>query len=85
MCILGHQAAELLVELTDHNGDMGYAHYDYFQIGSELEGYKLSVLSGFKGDAGDSLSGHLGAEFTTYDMDRDSCKDQNCAEVYCKY
>ncbi|XP_050514536.1 fibrinogen C domain-containing protein 1-B-like isoform X3 [Diabrotica virgifera virgifera] len=76
------EANELLVELVDKDGISAYALYDSFAIGSEVEGYYLSTLKGYSGDAGDSLSNHLGQKFTTLDLDQDQKPDGNCAEIF---
>ncbi|XP_072398452.1 fibrinogen C domain-containing protein 1-B-like [Diabrotica undecimpunctata] len=73
------EANLLLVELVDKDGINAYALYDSFAIGSEVEGYYLSTLKGYSGDAGDSLTYHLGQNFTTKDLDLDQ-SILNCAE-----
>ena len=62
----------------EQNGNGGYyAEYSHFAItGSD---YTLS-LSGFKGNAGDSLSYHSGRRWSTYDRDIDDCW-ANCAST----
>jgi len=52
----------LRIDLEDWDGNRRFAHYDHFQIKSELDGYELST-SGYSGDAGDSLSSHNGLKF----------------------
>uniref|UniRef100_A0A6P7H6M5 Fibrinogen C domain-containing protein 1-B-like n=1 Tax=Diabrotica virgifera virgifera TaxID=50390 RepID=A0A6P7H6M5_DIAVI len=74
------EANELLVELVDKDEINAYALYNTFAIGSEVKGYYLSTLEGYSGNAGDSLTYHLGQNFSTYDLDLDSSV-VNCAEV----
>ncbi|CAH1108632.1 unnamed protein product [Psylliodes chrysocephalus] len=77
----GFEVSELLVEITDRDKIKAYAHYKGFGIGSETEGYALSVLKGFSGDAGDSLKGHYNCKFTTKDLDQDK-HGNNCAVLF---
>ncbi|CAH1108631.1 unnamed protein product [Psylliodes chrysocephalus] len=79
--IVGFEANELLVEITDRDKIKAYAHYKSFGIGPETDGYPLNLLNGFSGDAGDSLGYHSGAKFSTKDMDQDTVPG-NCAETY---
>lgn len=79
---------ELRVDLEDHDGYRAYAKYSRFKVGSESENFKLEV-TGYSGDAGDSLSlpprenyhTHDGMEFTTMDRDNDETSI-NCAIRY---
>jgi len=74
---------ELRIEMEDFMGNVAYAEYSVFAIGSERESYPLSVLGTFKDSvepsAGDSLSYHAGARFSTVDQDNDNCIECNCA------
>ncbi|XP_023310093.1 microfibril-associated glycoprotein 4-like [Anoplophora glabripennis] len=71
----GFEPTELLVEIVDRDNVSAFAHYTSFAIGAEPGGYKLDRLSGFSGDAGDSLTAHLGSKFSTKDLDftNDAC------------
>ena len=55
-----------------------YAVYTTFKIASESEGYMLKV-SGYYGNAGDSLLYHNGSKFSTKDRDNDY-SPSNCAQ-----
>ena len=57
---------ELRVDLQDFAGNKRYAGYDKFMIGPKTASYILTV-SGYTGDAGDSLAGHNGHSFSTND------------------
>ncbi|XP_005180729.2 fibrinogen C domain-containing protein 1 isoform X1 [Musca domestica] len=72
---------ELLVVLEDFDDDRRYAKYDNFVIASEKENYKLQSLGQYNGTAGDSLTYHLGYNFTTKDRDND-IDNNNCAQIF---
>ena len=88
------QPYRLRVEVQDRSTDLWYsAEYWSFKIGNELNRkYRLDV-SGYSGDAGDSLQYegnyndngnfgyfyHNGMHFSTYDHDNDRLVDNNCA------
>ncbi|XP_020802027.1 microfibril-associated glycoprotein 4-like [Drosophila serrata] len=63
---------ELCIELEDINGTTSFAHYDNFEIGSEMESYYLKSIGNYNGIAGDSLSYHNGSKFSTFDVATDS-------------
>ncbi|CAL8396582.1 unnamed protein product [Gadus morhua 'NCC'] len=74
MYLLSSQRPNVLrVELTDWNGHQAFSLYDRFLVGSEKQNYRLSLKS-HSGTAGrqSSLVIH-GADFSTTDMDNDSC------------
>uniref|UniRef100_A0A182JJZ0 Fibrinogen C-terminal domain-containing protein n=1 Tax=Anopheles atroparvus TaxID=41427 RepID=A0A182JJZ0_ANOAO len=72
---------ELLVVLETAYNEVGYAHYDDFQMGDERDKYRLNSLGSYSGNAGDSLRYHEGSAFSTKDRDNDN-KNMNCAEYY---
>ncbi|XP_064132680.1 tenascin-N [Loxodonta africana] len=67
---------EVRVDLQTAN-DSAYAVYDFFQVASSKERYKLTVGK-YRGTAGDALSYHNGWKFTTFDRDNDIALS-NCA------
>ena len=67
----------LRVELKDINGNINYAKYSTFNIGSSSTQYTLTV-SGYSGTAGDCLTYHSGMKFSTKDRDNDAW-NFNCA------
>lgn len=67
----------LIVDLIDLNGKKAFAKYSRFKVGDERSGYKLEV-SGYFGNAGDSLRHHNNMKFTTKDKDNDIWNG-NCA------
>ncbi|XP_062619087.1 ficolin-1-like [Saccostrea cucullata] len=70
---------ELRIDMEDKIGEWRYAKYSHFSIGGPDTNYTLSV-SGYTGNAGDSLSFHNGFQFSTYDRDNDQHAGVNCAE-----
>lgn len=67
----------LRVEVQDWENHWYHAEYQVFRIDAENESYKLHV-SGYEGDAGDSLAFHDGMPFSTMDKNSDS-NDGICA------
>ena len=72
--------AALRVDLEDFEGENRYAKYSTFQILDSSRKYQLNV-SGYSGDAGDSLITHNGMNFTTKDQDNDAYQ-YNCATIF---
>ena len=60
-----------------NRNDLRYAEYSTFEISDETNGYSIKV-SGYTGDAGDSLIYHNNMKFTTKDRDQDLLTE-NCA------
>ncbi|XP_037681223.1 tenascin-N [Choloepus didactylus] len=67
---------EVRVDLRTAN-ESAYAVYDFFQVASSKERYKLTVGK-YRGTAGDALTYHNGWKFTTFDRDNDIALS-NCA------
>uniref|UniRef100_A0A8D2DJN3 Tenascin-N n=1 Tax=Sciurus vulgaris TaxID=55149 RepID=A0A8D2DJN3_SCIVU len=67
---------EVRVDLQTVN-ESAYAVYDFFQVASSKERYRLSVGK-YRGTAGDALTYHNGWKFTTFDRDNDIALS-NCA------
>ncbi|XP_027756736.1 fibrinogen alpha chain [Empidonax traillii] len=90
MHLLTQNDTLLRVELEDWDGNAVYAEY-IVQVGSEAEGYALTVSS-YEGTAGDALiagwmeegteyTSHAQMKFSTFDRDQDHW-EENCAEMY---
>ncbi|KAH8388953.1 hypothetical protein KR215_008280, partial [Drosophila sulfurigaster] len=73
---------ELYIQLKDFNDEIFYAHYENFQIGNEMEMYKLKKLGKMTGNVANKLVDHLGHKFSTYDMDNDNSTNDNIAVRY---
>ncbi|KAK1329243.1 hypothetical protein QTO34_011423 [Cnephaeus nilssonii] len=67
---------EVRVDLQTAN-ESAYAVYDFFQVASSKERYRLTVGK-YRGTAGDALTYHNGWKFTTFDRDNDIALS-NCA------
>uniref|UniRef100_A0A1X7TTH3 Fibrinogen C-terminal domain-containing protein n=1 Tax=Amphimedon queenslandica TaxID=400682 RepID=A0A1X7TTH3_AMPQE len=74
------QSNNLRVELEDFDGNKKYATYSTFKVGNADTEYTLTV-SGYGGNAGDSLSYHSRMKFSTKDQDNDDSSG-NCATAY---
>uniref|UniRef100_W8CDY8 Ficolin-1 n=2 Tax=Ceratitis capitata TaxID=7213 RepID=W8CDY8_CERCA len=74
-------AQELLIIMEDFDGVRRHAKYNEFAIGDESEAYVLKLLGNYSGDAGDSLSHHVGHKWSTIDRDND-IDPTNCAERF---
>lgn len=80
---------QLRIKLEDFNGDTAFAHYDKCYVEDERNGYRLQV-SGYRGNAGDSLSNlgnsdnftAAGMMFSTHDEDRDASHEINCSQYW---
>ncbi|XP_025102666.1 angiopoietin-related protein 2-like [Pomacea canaliculata] len=70
----------LRVDIRDLNGRSHFAEYSTFRVDGPETNYRLTV-SGFSGNAGDSMWYHHGQRFTTFDRDNDKSGD-NCAQMY---
>ena len=77
---LTRASSELRIDMTDWSNSAAYAKYSSFAVGDSPSLYTLSV-SGYSGNAGDSLSYHNGMKFSTFDKDNDLWSE-NCAVTY---
>lgn len=58
-----------------------FSRYANFNVGSSLNDYMLTVSNyNESSTAGDSLSSHSGARFSTADRDNDNHRSKNCAQ-----
>ena len=73
--------SELRIDLEDWDGAAAYANYSSFQVRDASTKYRLEV-TGYMGNAGDSLAAHNGSAFSTYDRDNDYTNVVNCALEY---
>ena len=73
--------SKLRIDLKNGEGVKKYAEYLSFSIDNESNKYRSSI-SGYKGNAGDSLSYHNNYNFTTKDSDNDNSSYRNCSEEF---
>ena len=71
----------LRIDLEDFDGNIRYANYSTFRVLDSSRKYQLNV-TGYSGDAGDSLTYHNGFSFTTHDQDNDHQWGSNCATYF---
>ena len=71
---------KLRIDMKAFSLAKGYAQYGVFSIGSESEGYKLSV-SNFTGNVIDRLSFDNNNKFSTRDVDQDEWRRGSCAKL----
>ena len=71
--------ASLRVDMSDFDGNITHASYEFFNVDKPSNLYRLSV-GGYNGTAGDSLSYHNRMAFTTRDQDNDEDTRHNCAD-----
>uniref|UniRef100_A0A182QF69 Fibrinogen C-terminal domain-containing protein n=1 Tax=Anopheles farauti TaxID=69004 RepID=A0A182QF69_9DIPT len=72
---------EILFWLKNYQGLIQYSKFTKFLLGNATEGYRLKFANGYTGNAGDSISRHVGMKFTTYDRDNDPVP-YNCAKKH---
>lgn len=70
----------LRIDLQDWDGNWLWAEYKHFAISDEADKYRLRV-SGYRGNAGDSLTYHNNSAFSTYDNNNDRSDNEKCSEV----
>ncbi|XP_059221763.1 ficolin-1 [Stomoxys calcitrans] len=77
-----NRSQELLIVLTDFDGQTRYARYSTFRIGREDEQYAITELGMYSGDAGDAMVYHRGKKFSTLDRDNNSGNLRNCPHTF---
>ncbi|XP_072182280.1 microfibril-associated glycoprotein 4-like [Diadema setosum] len=68
--ILGQRSFQIRIDIEDDSGSKGYAKYNSFAVDGAENNYRLSV-SGYEGNAGDSLTTHSDSPFSTADRPND--------------
>jgi hypothetical protein len=76
-----YQRYVLRIEMTDCEGLTKFEEYDNFVVGGSSCKFRLNSVGAFCGDAGDSLTYHVGMYFSTADQDNDVWTS-NCAVTY---
>ncbi|XP_078577000.1 microfibril-associated glycoprotein 4-like [Branchiostoma floridae x Branchiostoma japonicum] len=71
---------KLRITLEDWNNNTRFAEYSTFRVSGEGDGYRLH-LSGYSGNAGDSMAHSNGHRFSTVDRDNDDDRS-HCSQHY---
>ena len=77
---LGTKPTELFFELVDWDLKKVYALYDDFQMGNELESYRIKTVGQYRGDAGNSFKSQTEKFSTT-----DHGENIRCADYHSKF
>ncbi|XP_034109473.1 ficolin-1-like [Drosophila albomicans] len=76
-----NQPNELYIRMEHVNKIVRIAHYDNFNVGDEVSGYKLLSLGKHLGNSTDALRRNEKMKFTTFDRDNDAHISSNCAQI----
>ncbi|CAC5411440.1 Fibrinogen-like protein 1,Fibrinogen-like protein A,Tenascin,Ryncolin-2,Ryncolin-4,Tenascin-X,Techylectin-5B, Microfibril-associated glycoprotein 4,Fibrinogen alpha chain,Angiopoietin-related protein 1,Ficolin-2,Ryncolin-1,Tenascin-R,Ryncolin-3,Ficolin-1,Fibroleukin [Mytilus coruscus] len=68
---------EMRIDLEDWNDEKRYALFKSFKVGDQSTNYRLTI-SGYSGNAGNSMTENNNMPFSTYDRDNDKAS-YNCA------
>jgi len=79
--ILTQDRYVLRIDMEDWEGNKRFAQFNDFFIDDEACKYTLVRVGTFCGDAGDSLTNHVGSKWSTPDQDNDASGD-SCAKIY---
>jgi len=77
-----YQQQELLIVMETPQGKQAYELYDNFRISSESNYYTLETVGTASGNAGDSLTQHMGMKFSTKDRKNDIDTKRHCAQYF---
>ncbi|XP_078618793.1 uncharacterized protein LOC144886191 [Branchiostoma floridae x Branchiostoma japonicum] len=80
--LTSQKAYSLRVDLMDWEGQRKNAQYSFFKVSGESDQYRLHTISGYSGNAGNSMSSNKGYRFSTVDMDNDYDGLRHCAQVF---
>merc|ERR1712226_605908 len=69
---------EMIIELTNADGEIKQVHYDTFKVDSECNGFSLTLDYSEDSDLPDSMRSNREMKFSTFDNDNDMSRD-NCA------
>ncbi|XP_053663749.1 angiopoietin-related protein 1-like [Anopheles marshallii] len=72
---------EIMFWLKNFQGLVQYSKFTKFSLGNATELYILKQTGPYAGNAGDSITRHVGNKFTTYDRDNDPAP-YNCAKKH---
>ena len=78
--LTSYDTQQLRIDLEDFEGETRFAKYSSFSVGPSHDQYRLNV-SGYSGDANDSLINHHGFRFSAWNADHEN-SSKHCAQVY---
>ncbi|MCL4147130.1 UNVERIFIED_CONTAM: hypothetical protein GTU68_064355 [Idotea baltica] len=67
-------------DLWDKDDNHRYAEYSEFSVSGESDNYRLAI-SGYSGNAGDSMEYHNQMQFSTKDRDNDKKSSESCSNM----
>ncbi|XP_077972279.1 ryncolin-1-like [Styela clava] len=74
-------AHEIRFDFTTMDNEKLFAKYRQFQIAGAEDSYRITI-TGYSGNAGDSMAFHNNNQFSTMDQKNDLDQGKNCAEAY---
>ncbi|CAC5364780.1 unnamed protein product [Mytilus coruscus] len=69
---------EMRIDLEDWNDEKRYALFKSFKVGDQSTNYRLTI-SGYSGNAGNSMTENNNMPFSTYDRDNDKASYNQCS------
>ncbi|XP_039264199.2 microfibril-associated glycoprotein 4-like [Styela clava] len=72
---------EIRFDFVTRDNDKLFAKYGQFKIAGKEDNYRITI-TGYSGNAGDSMAYHNNNQFSTMDQENDQDTGKNCAEVY---
>ncbi|XP_039262911.2 ryncolin-1-like [Styela clava] len=72
---------EIRFDFITRGNEKIFAKYGQFQIAGAEENYRITI-TGYSGNAGDSMANHNNNQFTTKDQENDHDPGKNCAVSY---
>nr|XP_039262854.1 ryncolin-1-like isoform X3 [Styela clava] len=72
---------EIRFDFITRDNEKLFAKYGQFQIAGAEDNYRITI-TGYSGNAGDSMAHHNNNQFSTKDQENDQDPGKNCAESY---
>ncbi|XP_078664359.1 angiopoietin-related protein 6-like [Branchiostoma floridae x Branchiostoma belcheri] len=77
--LTNQKSYSLRVDMQGWDGQTRYATFSSFRVSGESDQYRLTI-SGYSGDAGDSMTDNNGHRFSTVDRDNDIWGSVHCSQ-----